>query len=233
MPMKAAITRLEPAKQKEVIDMIASGATYTAIARKLGCSVSSAQGYIFRNLMPLVCRDLMKREGEGARKILARLEKLAERCEKMSDALDLWLTDPDDPDRYTMDPRTDELKCICTLQGFDSRGKPTTKTATIPLDELMSQIQFIGYKDYCVMPEKLVWKNTDPRKLMLDTSRTLKDLLELLAKITGELKDSIDLHVDIRSQVASIVQIIDKEFADKPEIKGRLVEAIDAKLSSQ
>lgn len=231
MPMKAAITRLEPAKQKEVIDMIASGATYTAIARKLGCSVSSAQGYIFRNLMPLVCRDLTKREGEGARKILARVERIAGRCEKMSDALDLWLTDPDNPDRYTMDPRTDELKCICTLQGTDSNGKPISRTATIPLNELMSQLEFTEYRGLSVIPEHLVWKNTDPRKLMLDTARALKELLELLAKITGELKESVDVHVDVRTQLSSIVQVINAELEDEPEKKQRIVEAIDASIN--
>lgn len=231
MPMKAAITRLEPAKQKEVIDMIASGATYTAIARKLGCTVSSAQGYIFRNLMPLVCRDLMKREGEGARKILARVERIAGRCEKMSDALDLWLTDPDNPERYTMDPRTDELKCICTLQGTDSKGKPISRTATIPLNELMSQLEFTEYRGLSVIPEHLVWKNTDPRKLMLDTARALKDLLELLAKITGELKESVDVHVDVRTQLSSIVQVINAELEDEPEKKQRIVEAIDASIN--
>lgn len=231
MPMKAAITRLEPAKQKEVIDMIASGATYTAIARKLGCTVSSAQGYIFRNLMPLVCRDLMKREGEGARKILARVERIAGRCEKMSDALDLWLTDPDNPDRYTMDPRTDELKCICTLQGTDSKGKPISRTATIPLNELMSQLEFTEYRGLSVIPEHLVWKNTDPRKLMLDTARALKELLELLAKITGELKESVDVHVDVRTQLSSIVQVINAELEDEPEKKQRIVEAIDASIN--
>jgi hypothetical protein len=231
MPMKAAITRLEPAKQKEVIDMIASGATYTAIARKLGCTVSSAQGYIFRNLMPLVCRDLMKREGEGARKILARVERIAGRCEKMSDALDLWLTDPDNPDRYTMDPRTDELKCICTLQGTNSAGKPISRTATIPLNELMSQLEFTEYRGLSVIPEHLVWKNTDPRKLMLDTARALKELLELLAKITGELKESVDVHVDVRTQLSSIVQVINAELEDEPEKKQRIVEAIDASIN--
>ena len=230
MPMKAAITRLEPAKQKEVIDMIASGATYTAIARKIGCSVSSAKGYVFRNLMPLVCRDLTKREEEGARKILARVERIAGRCEKMSDALDLWLTDPDNPDRYTMDPRTDELKCICTLQGTDSRGKPISRTATIPLDELMSQLEFTEYRGLSVIPEHLVWKNTDPRKLMLDTARALKELLELLAKITGELKESVDVHVDVRTQLSSIVQVINAELEDEPEKKQRIVEAIDASI---
>lgn len=231
MPMKAAITRLEPAKQKEVIDMIASGATYTAIARKLGCTVSSAQGYIFRNLMPLVCRDLMKREGEGARKILARVERIAGRCEKMSDALDLWLTDPDNPERYTMDPRTDELKCICTLQGTDSKGKPISRTATIPLNELMSQLEFTEYRGLSVIPEHLVWRNTDPRKLMLDTARALKELLELLAKITGELKESVDVHVDVRTQLSSIVQVINAELEDEPEKKQRIVEAIDASIN--
>ena len=231
MPMKAAITRLEPAKQKEVIDMIASGATYTAIARKLGCTVSSAQGYIFRNLMPLVCRDLTKREEEGARKILARVERIAGRCEKMSDALDLWLTDPDNPERYTMDPRTDELKCICTLQGTDSNGKPISRTATIPLNELMSQLEFTEYRGLSVIPEHLVWKNTDPRKLMLDTARALKELLELLAKITGELKESVDVHVDVRTQLSSIVQVINAELEDEPEKKQRIVEAIDASIN--
>lgn len=231
MPMKAAITRLEPSKQKEVIDMIASGATYTAIARKLGCTVSSAQGYIFRNLMPLVCRDLMKREGEGARKILARVERIAGRCEKMSDALDLWLTDPDNPERYTMDPRTDELKCICTLQGTDSKGKPISRTATIPLNELMSQLEFTEYRGLSVIPEHLVWRNTDPRKLMLDTARALKELLELLAKITGELKESVDVHVDVRTQLSSIVQVINAELEDEPEKKQRIVEAIDASIN--
>lgn len=230
MPMKAAITRLEPAKQKEVIDMIASGATYTAIARKIGCSVSSAKGYVFRNLMPLVCRDLTKREEEGARKILARVERIAGRCEKMSDALDLWLTDPDNPERYTMDPRTDELKCICTLQGTDSNGKPISRTATIPLDELMSQLEFTEYRGLSVIPEHLVWKNTDPRKLMLDTARALKELLELLAKITGELKESVDVHVDVRTQLSSIVQVINAELEDEPEKKQRIVEAIDASI---
>lgn len=231
MPMKAAITRLKPAKQKEVIDMIASGATYTAIAKKLGCSVSSAQGYIFRNLMPLVCRDLTKREEEGARKILARVERIAGRCEKMSDALDLWLTDPDNPERYTMDPRTDELKCICTLQGTDSNGKPISRTATIPLNELMSQLEFTEYRGLSVIPEHLVWKNTDPRKLMLDTARALKELLELLAKITGELKESVDVHVDVRTQLSSIVQVINAELEDEPEKKQRIVEAIDASIN--
>lgn len=212
--------------------MIASGATYTAIARKLGCTVSSAQGYIFRNLMPLVCRDLTKREEEGARKILARVERIAGRCEKMSDALDLWLTDPDNPDRYTMDPRTDELKCICTLQGTNDKGKPISRTATIPLDELMSQLEFTEYKGLSVIPEHLVWKNTDPRKLMLDTARALKELLELLAKITGELKESVDVHVDVRTQLSSIVQVINAELEDEPDKKQRIVEAIDASISN-
>jgi hypothetical protein len=132
-----------------------------------------------------------QREIEDARQVnvFVGLGRLFSVLTKMLDACDQFLSDPNDPSRYDLNPRAHELEVtylVCVARRED--GSEIVATRKVLLSELM------GYFDDKVPDSRGVlivkWKMADPRRLVLDSVRHIEGLQrwlgEALAKAKGD-----------------------------------------------
>jgi hypothetical protein len=116
----------------------------------------------------------------SASQTLSQIDRCLERVNLLFDACDRWLRDPDDPTRYEIGPRAENLKVTYVIRGED--GKVLRKKA--PLSELLARVAGVA-------PEVRLaeTKHSDPRELVLHASKRLEGLSELLARVRGELPE--------------------------------------------
>jgi hypothetical protein len=116
----------------------------------------------------------------SASQTLEQIDRCLERVNLLFDACDRWLRDPEDPSRYDIGPRAENVKVTYLERG--ENNTVTRKKATIA--ELLERLAGVA-------PEvRLVeTKHSDPRELVLHASKRLEGLSELLARIRGELPE--------------------------------------------
>ena len=123
--------------------------------------------------------------------LLQQMERMAERANLLFDACDRWLRDADDPSRYDIGPRAEDVRITYTVRGED--GRPRTKKEWMA--ELLGRLEDNGIP-------VVSWetKRADPRELVLKAAAQLKSQLELFAKLTGQLKEGINVNVGVAVQ---------------------------------
>jgi hypothetical protein len=155
--------------------------------------------------------------------LLARIEDTIVYVQKMYDACNDWLQDPEDHSKYNLDPRAYEHDVIYNWVITDADGKDTRIRKKANLQELLDRA--IRDNEEIIKVESKV---ADPRNLVLQTAQTLNKQLETLAKIAGVVQEvaNIDVNVSINTVLAStVVQIIKDEVDDK-EVVARIVERL-------
>lgn len=160
----------------------------------------------------IAARVAEQREIEDARQVnvFAGLGRLFSVLTKMLDACDRFLSDPNDPSRYDLNPRAHELEvtylvCVATRED----GSEVVATRKALLSELM------GYFDDKVPDSRglltVKWKMADPRRLVLDSVHHIEGLQRWLGEALAKAKgDGADL---LRS-------------AEWRALRGRIVEAV-------
>lgn len=116
----------------------------------------------------------------SASETLAQIDRCRDRVNLLLDACDRWLRDPEDPSRYDIGPRAENVKVTYVERGED--GKMIRKKATIA--ELLERLA--GEAPEIRLVET---KHSDPRELVLHASKRLEGMAELLARIRGELPE--------------------------------------------
>ena len=76
--------------------------------------------------------------------VLNELRGIYDRAIKLSDAVDAWLTDPDDPTRYSIDPRAEDINVIYTWREAGRNGGITTKRRKEKLSALLKKINQVN-----------------------------------------------------------------------------------------
>ena len=210
-----------PKKNKIIRDLI-NQVPYETIVDNYGLSHGSVQRYASQKLRMQAAKAIKKGYYDGAN-LLSRIEDTIVYVQKMYEACDEWLTDPDDPSSYTLDSRADEIKVVYEEAYTDDKGEVKFNRRTKDLQSLLNST--LDQEDRLIMVET---KKADPRKLVLDTANTMSKQLELLAKIAGIVQEvaSVDVNVSINTNLASnIIEIIQREV-DDPEVVRRIVEGI-------
>jgi hypothetical protein len=167
-------------------------------------------------------KALAKGQYDGAQ-LLARIEDTIVYVQKMYDACNDWLQDPEDHSKYNLDPRAYEHQVIYNWVITDADGKDTRIRKKANLQELLERAM---REDEEII--KVESKVADPRNLVLQTAQTLNKQLETLAKIAGVVQEvtNVDVNVSVNTVLASnIVQVIQREV-DDPEVVKRIVEGI-------
>ncbi len=167
--------------QRQSIDQaLVAGEPYRAIARRFAASPEA----VLRHKAAHLPADLLKaREVEQETRALdtmAELRRCVERTNLLFDACDAWLRDADDPSRYDLGPRPDDLLVTYIEAGLN--GRPVRRKA--PLSELVEKVEESGRR--VVLVET---KRADPRELVLKTAGRLQGQLELVAKLLGVLDE--------------------------------------------
>ncbi|RYG57149.1 hypothetical protein EON80_28595 [bacterium] len=140
--------------------------------------------------------------------LIAELQKCIERVNLLSDACDDWLRDPDDPNRYFVGARSEDIKVVYEEE---KEGKTIRKKA--PLSELLARIE----GRYTITAVET--KHADPRELLLKSYDRLESRLELVAKLLGMINDAPTVNITINPQWLELRAVIVQSLKDYPEAR--------------
>lgn len=172
---------VEQHPQREEIELeLIQGDSFRDVSGRYGISKSALQRYINTRFVNLAAEAMKERQLDHGQAIIERIHNLIKRLEKLVNAADDWLTDPNDPEKYTLHPRADEVEVV--YYTYDGEGKPIRHKKK--LQELINQIEGTGKET-----AGLQWKNADIRTLLPRTADSLHRQLDLVAKILGEVKE--------------------------------------------
>lgn len=172
---------------------------------------------------PHVAAIVERRDAE-ALDVMTELRRLFARLNKLMDACDRWLTDPDDPERYDLSPRAREVAVVYeeTVAGPHGRGRIVQRKAT--LQDLLARVtEQTGHG--VVLVET---KQADPRDLLRKTAGTLRPQIELLAKLIGELDERPPVSIVVMPEWLLLRAEMTRALRAHPEAKAALVEHLSA-----
>ena len=182
MARKSEITH-HPHRAEIERDLINS-VSYRNIAKRYGVSLAAIHRYVHGRFRDMVGEQVAKREQAHGEWIIGEVDKIMSRTNKMYDACDEFLTDPDNPEKYWLGPRAGEIEVAFWYR--DDKKRTVVKER---LDVVWRRIE----QDQGVVIVDMDYKRKDPRELLLRTAQTNKQLLELLARIRGDIQESSDL----------------------------------------
>jgi hypothetical protein len=165
---------------------------------------------------------------EYAMAINDELRRCFVRVNKISDACDEWLTDPDDAGKYTLDARTGEIDVIYEKQeGEYQDGSPRWVKKRATLSVLLGEVE---NKDLRVLSVES--KTADPRKLILDTANTMNGSIDRLAKLTGAYQVDRSNEHDRRDNREIVIEalFILSQRSDEPKTHEEIVEEVDKSM---
>lgn len=173
--------------QREVIDRaLVTGEPVPAVAARYDLGRRSVQRHKDTHLPASLTQAHDAAEVASADSIMAELRGVMARVQKLFDACDRWLRDPENPDQYDVGPRSDDVR---VLYAEVVNGKTVRKRAR--LSALLERVE----KGAGVTIEKGEYRHADPRELILKTAAQTQSSLELLAKLLGELDERPQLNV--------------------------------------
>ena len=117
-----------------------------------------------------------RQQPEKVQQVLEKLNERVDQVELMLDACHEYLLDPEDPTRYYLGPRADEVEVIY-LEKHES-GRVYKRRAR--LSQLLDKTGKLEVGTD--------WRHADPRKLLLEVARTLEGILMTLSKIAGYVR---------------------------------------------
>ncbi len=118
--------------------------------------------------------------------VMQELTRCFQRVNLLFDACDRWLRDADDPTRYDIGPRADDI--LVTYEEPGAGGKTIRRKER--LDRLLARVEA---SDAAV--ERWETKYADPRDLILKTAQQLTGQTQLLAKLMGQFDERPQVNV--------------------------------------
>jgi hypothetical protein len=187
---------------------------YRHIATRFGVSTGALQRHSREHIPRLLLRAREATEAADAERLRAELDRCFERVNLLFDACDRWLRDPDDPERYDVGPRAEEMR-VSYADADGSRHKAT-------LAELLSRVEGGAGVDVAMVETK----HADPRELILKTAARLQPQIELLAKLVSELDERPTLNVLISPEWLELRAAIVGALELHSEARGAVLQAI-------
>jgi hypothetical protein len=217
MPARYAVDT-HPDRDKIVKAIIKGESSLRDIGGLYGISKSAIQRYLTRQLQAQAVAVAEKRGAEQGSALLERVEETMTRMQKLYAACDEYLTDPDNPDKYTLMPRAWEWEVIWL--DHDANGR--TRERKDKLQTLLNRLREGGY-----VPLQTEFKVSDPRKLIIDTARILTSQLETLARIQGAIKDVITASITVNQSWVEWRTLIIKTLDKYPDALDALMDALE------
>jgi IS30 family transposase len=206
-----------PEREKIIQDLIAGKASNRAIALKYGISHGAINRYLRKRLIQQAAAVAAERDESDGKAILSRLESVMERIQKLLDACNEYLTDPNNPDKYNLYPRAWEIDVIYRTRDGD---KPVTQKESLQV--LLETLETHDYK-----PTRVWYKSADPRKLIIDAASAFARDLELMAKIQGSIKDQVTNTYNFTQVWIDFKEVVIRATEDYPEVRDRIVKEIE------
>lgn len=219
--MRRKLIEVHPEREQIENDII-HGVSYRKIAEKYGMSNTTVFNYAHSRLKDLLIDSKKMRQWNGDR-LVGEIEKILSRAQKLFDALDDYLQDPRDPDKYTVSPRADDIDVVYYDGEVD--GKAAKRVA-----KLQDLIDELRGNEKIVLDHRL--RGNDPRKLFLETIDRLGAQLEKIGKIRGEIKDAT-ITIQSSEVWVNFQQIILEELRDFPEVRQALANRLRTPSSDE
>lgn len=215
-------------KRNKIVRDIINQVPYNQIAKNYDVSEASVRRYAKGRLLENAAAVLNQGNYDG-HNLLARVEETMTYVQRMYEACDRWLEDPDDPGEYTLDPRSQELEVVFYEPGpnLDKNGRYIQVKRKANLQQLLDQINETSDKAV------ISWstKTADPRTLLLNTAQTLNKQLELLGKIAGIVKDEPQVNVNVGVVIPVLIKVIEEETSEHPEIRAKILRGINEAIA--
>jgi hypothetical protein len=190
-------------------------AEYRDIARQFGLSKDAVARHKESHLPARLAIAKEAQEVANGTDLLQELRTIGERVRLLSDACDRWLRDPDDPERYDIGPRAEEVQVTYLEYVGD---KPVRRKKR--LSELLS-LALDGPSVLLVET-----KYADPRDLVLKAYDRLQGQLELIAKLIGELDERPQVNVLVNPQWITVRTALLSALAPYPEARSAVATAL-------
>ena len=167
---RPTVVELHP-KRKQIERELAEGNQISTISKKYGVSRQALQGYRRNRLPSKLIKAVERQDITDAQHLFQVILKACQRMEKLSDACDEYLQDPDDVSKYFLGEHEQEI--IVVGERTDGNGKRFKVKK--PLSVIIRELEGKGYQI-----EKLKSNTTDPRMLLVRTSEALTKQMETL-----------------------------------------------------
>jgi hypothetical protein len=202
--------------ERAAIDAALVGdATFRNIAERFFVSIGSLTRHKADHLPGTLVQAMKVQREDEAIDTMAELQACFGRVKKLMDACDLWLSDPNDPTVYTLEPRASEVKVIYTEPG--PKGKPIQRKErlSVLLDRLEGKM--VLYTEV---------RHSDPRELILKTAGQMQSNLELLGELLGELNRNPTINLLIAPEWIAVRSQLMAALADYPEARASVALAL-------
>jgi hypothetical protein len=208
-------------KDRYAIDLaLASGQANRAIACQFGVNREAVRRHKNDHLPDLLAEAFKAHREAKAGEIRAEVSKIANRIKKLLDACDDYLADPDDPDKYYIGPRAEDVTVTYTEPAGDEDEKPQRRKA--PLTALIARIE------HTTGVGVLSWesKHTDPRDVLVKAATAGRGLFELLAKVEGKLNEQPIVNVIVSPEWAMLRSELMRALAPFPDARAAVASSL-------
>ena len=190
--------------------------SYASIARKYGITQKMMTRFVRTRLKESFARELILQGKELSEVFAERINRLGEHCDKVIDACDRYLTDPEHPERYTMAPRADEA----TVVYFDPVSKSTQSAS---LQYLLGRLM----KEGGIVPQMVRFSSMDTRKILLDALKVARENAQALMDISSVSKD-VSVSIDFQGVILpQITNLFFDATVDAPIVRERFREGLE------
>ena len=197
-------------------------------ARFTGLSSAGVHRHAVKHVPGLAAGALAKSEDNRGARIVEEVEIVLKRIRKMSDACDEYLQDPENPEKYYLGPRADEVDVVYeTWEAFTSlKGETSAKrTRTIkPLSEWLDELAGLGGNSIEVRQ-----RYADPRRLLLDAAAGLHSYIDVVSRISDQMREAVADAAASR-EWAQVRAIIMRVLDDYPDAKEALMKELAKKV---
>ena len=214
-----------PERQAIEQALVAVESPYRDIARRYGLSKDALLRHKADHLLPeIVAAWRAERHGNGL-ELADELRGWMTTISKLLRACDEWLTDPDDPDRYDLNPRASELLVHYETTVPGPSGRPTVVRRKARLSEMLRGVSRVGEGLTITTVESKV---ADPRKLLLDTTKTLEGHLRLLGELLGKIQTQGTMNFLVSPEWLALRGRMLAALAEYPEARLLLAGVVEA-----
>jgi hypothetical protein len=176
-----------PDRDKIIKAIIRGDQSLRNIGKQYGVSIACIAGYL-KDKLAVQSAKVLAREGDkNGKSLLGRVETIMTRMQKLYDACDDYLQDPQNGEKYYLGPRAHELQVV-----YEEPAGKKTRRRKASLDYLL-KTKIAKNK----LPLEVSSKYADPRKLIIDTAAVLSKQLELIGKITQQLPQEGNTTVNV------------------------------------
>jgi hypothetical protein len=161
---------------------------FRELAARFGLSKSALCRHADDHLPAAIVKaDAAKQEAHSL-DLMGRLTRQCAIGDKVADACERYLTDPEDPTRFDVGPRSSDVTVVFEDGRNERTGLPILRKAR--LDTLLARVSGAGVPVVGVEA-----RHADPRELVVKLLSTQTRQTELLAKVLGKLNEGAAVDV--------------------------------------